>query len=159
MKRFLPHLLAVYFVLQLAIPGYFVYRHYNTLNTGESYQFEVRPYDPYDPFRGRYVALSTTISLNSPDGEYALLGKDANGYAKIVSWQAQKPPEGQYIRNPQLDRYYMNEKMAPEAERLQREMDVKNDSMYLLVKVKNGHYVIQGLYLNDIPIEQYIVQP
>lgn len=156
MKRWLTYLFAIYFVLQLAVPGYLVYRHYNTLSTGESYKFEVAPYDPYDPFRGRYVALGTAVSLYSYDGDYALLGKDADGYAEIVSWQYDKPTEGQYIKSPRLDRYYMNEKMAPEAERLQRELDVDDDMMYLLVKVKNGHYVIEGLYLNDIPIEQYI---
>ena len=50
----------------------------------------------------------------------------------------------------------MNEEMAPEAERIQRDLDLEKETMYLLVKVKNGDYVIQGLYINDIPIEQYI---
>jgi len=158
MRKFTVYLLFGYFILQLAVPGYFVYRHYNTLYTGESYKFEVAPYDPYDPFRGRYVALRTTLSLYSKDGEYALLEKDAAGYAVISGWQSQKPNDRQYVKNPELSRYYMNEKMAPEAERIQRGLDLDKDIIYLLVKVKNGDYVVQGLYINDVPIEQYITR-
>lgn len=75
MRKFTLYMLIGYFILQLAVPGYFVFRHYNTLYTGESYKFEVAPYDPYDPFRGRYVALRPTLSLYSADGEYAVLEK------------------------------------------------------------------------------------
>ena len=156
MRKFTVYLLAGYFILQLAVPGYFVYRHYNTLYTGESYKFEVAPYDPYDPFRGRYVSLRPTISLYSTDGAYGLLEKDSDGYAVISEWQVQKPKTGQYVKNLQLGRYYMNEKMAPEAERIQRNLDLEKETIYLLVRVKNGDYVIEGLYVNDISIEQYI---
>jgi len=158
MRKFTSYLLIGYFILQLAVPGYFVYRHYNTLYTGESYKFEVAPYDPYDPFRGRYVSLRSTLSLYSSDGEYAMLEKDSAGYAVISGWQSWKPQEGQYIKSPKLNRYYMNEKMAPEAERIQRGLDLDEDTIYLLVKVKNGDYVIEGLYINDVSIEQYIIQ-
>lgn len=155
MKKLTPYLLIAYFVLQLAVPAYFVFRHYNTLHTGESYKFEVAPYDPYDPFRGRYIALRPTLSLQSSGDEYILLEHDSNGFAVISGRQPQKPTSGQYVKNLQLNRYYMNEIMAPEAERIQRSL-TDTDSIYLLVKVKNGDYVIEGLYLNDIPIEQYI---
>jgi len=158
MRKFTSYLLIGYFILQLAVPGYFVYRHYNTLYTGESYKFEVAPYDPYDPFRGRYVSLRSSLSLYSSDGEYAMLEKDSAGYAVISGWQSWKPKEGQYIKSPKLNRYYMNEKMAPEAERIQRGLDLDEDTIYLLVKVKNGDYVIEGLYINDVSIEQYIIQ-
>lgn len=156
MKKYIPYLLAGYFFLMIAAPGYLVYRHYNTLRTGESYKVEVEPYDPYDPFRGRYVALSTSVPNNNGHGKYALLDKDSRGYAIITHFDEKTVENGVYVKNLRLDRYYMNEKMALEAERLQREMDLSGDSMYLLVRVKNGHYVIQGLYVNDITIEEYI---
>lgn len=156
MKKLTCWLITGYFILQLAVPGYFVYHHYDTLYTGESYKFDVAPYDPYDPFRGRYVSLSTTLSLYSSDGEYALLGKDSAGYAVINEWVSQKPTDKPYVKNLILNRYYMNEKMAPEAERIYRDLDLDKEKIYLLVKVKNGDYVIEGLYINDIPIEQYI---
>ena len=159
MKKARIYLLVTYFILQLSVPGYLLFRHYDTLHTGESYKFEVAPYDPYDPFRGRYVALQTEISLYSFDGPYAILRKDSNGYAIISKWQEQRPESEPYIKDPQLSRYYMNETMAPQAEQLQRTLDPATNTIYLLVKVKNGNYVIQGLYVNDIPIEQYLITP
>lgn len=158
MKKITFYILIGYFILQMAFPGYYIYRHYNTLYTGESYKFVVAPYDPYDPFRGRYVALRPELNISSANGRYVLLEKDAEGYAVIAGWQEHKPDRGQFAKDLQLERYYMNEKMAPEAERIQRNPDSPEDRFYLLVKVKNGDYVIQGLYINDIPIEEYITQ-
>ena len=157
MKKGVLYLLIGYFILQLAVPGYFVYRRYDTLRTGESYKFHVRPYDPYDPFRGRYVALMPDLDLSGREKQYALLERDSNGFARIARWSTEKPQDGQYVRNLRLDRYYMNEKMAPEAERVQRELDLERDVLHLLVKVKGGSYVIEGLYINDVPMEEYIV--
>lgn len=153
MKKPVWRLLIVYMVLLLLAPGYLVYRHYNTLITGEPYKFVVQPYDPYDPFRGRYVALQSELSW-SPE-PYSLLGRDDQGYAVITEASRDKPKEQDYAKNLRLSRYYMNEKMAPEAERLQRSL-AEEDILYLLVKVKNGNYVIEGLYLNDIRIEEHI---
>lgn len=154
MKKPLLYLLAAYLILLLLVPGYLICRHYNTLVTGEDYKFIVRPYDPYDPFRGRYVALQTEQSLFG-NQTYAMLERDALGYATIAGWSDSKPQGEAYVKNLQLDRYYMNERMAPEAERIQFNL-AESDQLYLMVKVKNGAYVIQGLYFNDIPIEQYI---
>ena len=52
MKKLVRALLLSYFILQLAVLGVFVYRHYDILRSGTPYQFDVAPYDPYDPFRG-----------------------------------------------------------------------------------------------------------
>lgn len=158
MKKISFYLLIGYFLLQLVFPGYFIYRHYNTLYTGESYKFAVEPYDPYDPFRGRYVALQPVFAVDDSEGRYAVLDKDGEGYAIITGWQEQRPVQGQFAKDLQLNRYYMNEKMAPAAERIQLNPAADQESFYLLVMVKNGDYVIQGLYINDIPIEEYIAQ-
>jgi uncharacterized membrane-anchored protein len=156
MKKPMLRILAVFILLQLLVPGYMVFRHYDTLITGEAYKFIVEPYDPYDPFRGRYVALSAEQNLYG-DGRYAMLAQDAEGYAIISGWSEEKPRDGAYVTDISLDRYYMNEAMAPEAERLQRDL-AETDRMYLLVKVKSGNYVIEGLYLNDVPIEQVLME-
>jgi len=147
-------LLACLIAVQILVPGYTIFRHYDTLTTGEGYKFIVRPYDPYDPFRGRYVSLRTEEMTYET---YAVLGRDAKGYASILPASGdEKPASGDYAKNLQLSRYYMNERMAPIAERIQFSMS-DSDIMYLLVMVKAGHYVIEGLYLNGEPIEQYIV--
>ena len=155
MKKPVLYLLTAYIALQLLIPGYMIFRYYDTLATGEDYKFVVAPYDPYDPFRGRYVALRAEQPMYGP-GNYALLNRDEQGYAVVSGWSETRPTGIAYVQNLSLNRYYMNEAMAPEAERIQRNL-ADTDSLYLLVKVKNGSYVIEGLYLNGIPIEQYII--
>jgi len=152
MKKPLLYLLTGFIALQIFVPGYIVFRHYDTLKTGDAYKFVVRPYDPYDPFRGRYVELRPVEQTYST---YAVLARDRQGYASISDSSDYKPLSGIYVKNLRLNRYYMNENMAPIAERIQRSLS-DNDFMYLLVRVKNGHYVIEGLYLNDTPIEQQI---
>jgi uncharacterized membrane-anchored protein len=149
-------LLIILILVQILVPGYMVYRHYDTLKTGEAFNFVVRPYDPYDPFRGRYVALRPVERTYQT---YVILWRDQDGYAEIAPIKINSPsevhPGSAYVKDLQLTRYYMNENMAPTAERIQRELS-DDDVMYLQVMVKNGHYVIEGLYLNGIPIEQYI---
>ena len=153
MKRSTLWILLIFFAAQILAPGYLVFRNYDTLRTGDPYKFIVQPYDPYDPFRGRYVELRP---VERTYYKYAALGRDEGGFATILSASDERPPySGVYAKNLRLNRYYMNESMAPIAERVQRDLS-ESDIMYLLVKVKRGHYVIEGLYLNDIPIELYI---
>ncbi len=159
MKKLVRALLLSYFILQLAVLGVFVYRHYDILRSGTPYQFDVAPYDPYDPFRGRYVALSPLLDLSQyPEDAYLLLERDTGGFASIKSWQLDRPQSGDYVQKLRLERYYMNEKLAPEADRIQRELDPQKDRLYLLVRVKSGSYVIEGLYLNGAPIEDVLTQ-
>ncbi|MDR1689903.1 MAG: GDYXXLXY domain-containing protein [Clostridiales bacterium] len=158
MKKPVLIVLAVYFALMLAFCSYTILLHYDTLQNGEDYKFSVIPRDPYDPFLGRYVELRTENRVPySFDGSvfYALLSKNSLGFAEVSEFTKEKPQSGAYAKNLRLERYYMNEKMAPEAEKVTMNPD-KYDSMYVLVKVKNGNYVIEGLYVDDVPIEDFI---
>jgi hypothetical protein len=56
-----------------------------------------------------------------------------------------------------VDRYYMEEKIAPKAENAYRE-NVNQNNTYIKTKVKNGSIVIEGLYINDMRIEDYVKQ-
>lgn len=146
---------AVYFVILLLLPVYSVFCHFDTLRTGEYYKIRVSPADPYDPFRGRYAAIRADISLYDHDNyyEYITLEKDAGGYAVNAVFH-KEPPEGSvYAKKMEITRYYMNEKMAPKADEIQRTAVTEGDDVYAYVAVKSGRYVIQGLYVNDVPIE------
>ena len=152
-KKILTGMLIGLIMLQLLVPGYMIYRNYDTLRTGEAFMFDVRAYDPYDPFRGRYVALRT---IERTYDTYAVLDRNADGFAVISSESGNEKPEtGIYAKNLKLDRYYMNENMAPIADRIPGNLN-EGDRLYLLVMVKNGHYVIEGLYLNGVAIEEHI---
>ena len=146
----------LYFALLLAVPGYLVIQHYTVLKTGRIFKFVVEPYDPYDPFRGRYVAIRVPALQNAGDGPYFLLAEDNKGFAYIAASQEEMPnnQEIPYVKNMNINRYYLNENAAPRVERLQRNLS-EDQTMYIQVAVKNGSYVIEGMYIDGIPVEEY----
>lgn len=63
MHRALPLLLlACLSLAQLAVPASIIWRHQAALNHGATLKFRTGLYDPYDPFRGRYVQLQLELS-------------------------------------------------------------------------------------------------
>jgi len=54
-----------------------------------------------------------------------------------------------------IDRYYMNEKLAPEAETLVQQVGSDKEA-YVTVRVKNGGMVISGLFIDGVAIEEII---
>lgn len=59
------------------------------------------------------------------DGRYGTIVVAADGFAKLEKVTEDKPTEGVYVKSKYrdnfvmpIDRYYMDEKMAPKAERL-----------------------------------------
>ncbi len=125
---------------------------------------------------------------------HALLEADAQGYASVKALAAEPPAGGtpyveirrwwggpDYRTNPEtkksekcgwrygltfpFDRYYMNEKAAPEAERLYREAqrasrsadpDEMTRDNYLVVRILNGEVVPVELYLNGKTVESQV---
>jgi uncharacterized membrane-anchored protein len=153
-----------------------------TLKNGKEFRFKTAPVDPYDAFRGKYVALNIDGSSGVPLEKgvkvrrgrkvYALIEEDEEGFTKIIKAVLDKPDNGDYIKAKILyqnaglnsaalkmpfDRYYMNEKNAPEAERAY----VKNSrrerqNAYVIVSVRSGHTVLKELYIADKPVLEFI---
>ena len=46
------------FAVQIAVPVYMIVNREKTLVLGKQFKFHTVPVDPYDAFRGRYVALA-----------------------------------------------------------------------------------------------------
>ena len=112
--------------------------------------------DPYDPFRGRYVALKAANVSAISTGKYATFITDTKGFVTEIEWSDTQPQKKPYIENLDLNRYYMNEHLAPRAEEIQRMLEPEGEKMYLHIKTKNGNYVIEGLYLEGIAIEEIV---
>lgn len=175
-------LFGVMVAAQLAVPFSMIASSEKTLQGGTAYKFRCGPVDPYDYFRGRYVALSfpdTTIDdwrgerFQQGDRAYALLDTGEEGFAKIVDVTSYPPATGDYLEvsayaglyeNAPLrvtlpfDKYFMNESDAPAAEQAYRSQSRTEENVYALVRVRNGRGVIDGLYIGDMPIEEYLHQ-
>ena len=157
-KLLLPALISI-IAIQLFVPVYRTINKYYILKAGEELKFRVNPVDPYDAFRGRYVSILSRQEV-SGNGKYGVVTVDSDGFAGIASISEKKPASGVYIKSNgrrrfslPVSRYYMDEKLAPQAEKLTRQ---GGQEAYVTVRVKNGVLVISGLYINGIAIEDII---
>jgi uncharacterized membrane-anchored protein len=166
-------------LVQLAVPASMIARRELTLHYGRQYRFQTAPVDPYDPFRGRYVALAlqATTAPTPPDIQltpgqqaYALLAEDAAGFATIASLSL-TPPGGntyfqttvKYVHDDRVhlaipfDRYYTDEHFAPTAERAywQHSRGETRDA-YITVRVREGLAVLEELYVAGKPVREFV---
>ena len=161
MKKFFLPLLIVTVIAQISVPVYQIADKYHVLKNGEEVKIKVAPIDPYDAFRGRYVSLWYDIDIDYEhrQGRYGILETDADGFATVKKVVSDKPESGLYIKsrdedyfNIPLDRYYMEETLAPEAEKqLSGEAEA-----YVTVRIKEDKAVVSGLYINGIRAEELL---
>jgi uncharacterized membrane-anchored protein len=166
-------------LVQLGVPASMLVRRERTLATGEVYRFKTQPVDPYDAFRGRYVALGfqvNEIDLPADHGfrrrqrAHAVLGAGDDGFAVIERLEHKRPAEGvsmpvrvRYVNGGKVnlrlpfDRYYLEESLAPEAEAAYRRHSsrTKQDA-YVTVRVRSGFAVLEELYVADKPILRFL---
>lgn len=169
---------AVLAVAQLAVPGSRLLLRELTLRTGARYRFQTAPVDPYDAFRGRFVSVRATADRAPFDGAqvpkhgtrvYVSVAEGEDGLARLTSAGTSRPASGDYIAARMagtissnevrvvlpLDRFYMNERLAPEAERAYRQSAGARDA-WLAVRVRRGMAVIEELYIGEKPIAEYL---
>lgn len=165
-------------VLQLLIPASMIGKREAALRHGTAYRFKTRPVDPHDPFRGRYVALQFEENSVKLEGEsveqgrklFAEVYEGEDGFAKLGKAGTDRPESGDYIKvraiyrsggslrvNLPFDRYYMNEKRAPEAERAYWGANRgTNRNTFAVVKVLDGMAVTEGLYIDGVHVLEYL---
>jgi uncharacterized membrane-anchored protein len=164
---------------QLAVPASMILRHERTLGSERVYLFRCAPVNPVDAFRGRYVALSFEQSrfegrvaeaLVPGSTAYATLDADDEGFASIVAVDETAPQDTDYLEvrirrrsereawlELPFDRYYMDESLAPEAERAYRDRSGSREA-WVTVHVRDGHAALEELYLDGLPIREFLEQ-
>lgn len=180
-KQLILGLFSFLVLLQISIPLGMIVKRESVLKTGEEFRFKTAPVDPYDAFRGRYVALEfEASSVSRPEGleldynqkVYAQIVVGENGFAEFSTISLTRPSKGKAymeaeasgypgekkvrLRLP-IDRYYMEETAAPAAEELyRRHSQRKAQDAYVVVRVKQGFAVIEGLYVGGQRIEDAV---
>lgn len=166
-------------LIQLITPLSMIIKRESVLKNGEQFKFKTAPVDPYDAFRGRYVALRIAednvpaprgILLSNGQSICAHIAVDEQGFAKLTTVTTSEPQGVSYIQakvryvsgnkvqlDLPIDRYYMEEKSAPTAERVYREYSRRDkQDAYVLVRVKDGFAVIEALYIGGKRIEDVV---
>ncbi len=174
-RRFRWPLFAVMVATQLAVPAWMIYARERVLRQGEVYRFRAEPVDPYDAFRGRYVALSlrgqrvpqlADAPLAHGEKAYVVLARGADGYAHFAAAQRAKPTTAGYLRltlvgldseglrfDLPFDRYYLNEHLAPAADAAFRQRTSGGRrAAWIDLRVLGGRGVIEELYIDGKPV-------
>ncbi len=167
---------------QLAVPLWMIAAREWTLHRGERLLFKVEPVDPYDAFRGRYVTLGIQedrwmhpAASNFIQGQTVFVSftNNADGFAvvkkvdavpgKSVSVKAQV---GYLVKGSSLslnypfNAFYLDEVLAPEAEKaMRRNWDPdqsESTKAHIAVRIWRGQSVIENLYLNNLPVVDYL---
>lgn len=161
MKKAIFAVLIAIIIVQILVPSYMIWEKYDVLKTGEEVKVVVRPFDPYDAFRGRYVSLwyDDGLSYEESLGKYGILELDENGFATVKKVVKEKPEGVLYLTSKSddyfympLDRYYMEENLAPKAEK----MLSGEKEAYVTIRIKGDRSVLSGLYVDGQPIEEIL---
>jgi len=172
-------------LLYLCFPFSLIFNQEKILTKGELHLFRSLPIDPYDAFRGRYVALSSDISGQLQDrngtwtyGEkaYVTFKSDSLGYAIVDKISISPPEHSDYLHlkvmrvteneifftpPENMQRYYMNEKLAPKAEQAYRDLNRRANrdqkaKAHLEVRIWKGECLIEDLYLDGMAVGEYL---
>ncbi|MBV6504643.1 MAG: hypothetical protein ILNGONEN_00193 [Syntrophorhabdaceae bacterium] len=172
-------LFAVLSVFQLAVPVWMIANREMTLRDGKSFRFRTAPVDPYDAFRGRFVALQVSPNFaprskseNFAENKkvFAQLDEDNEGFAKVIAVSTPRPVGSDYVTcrvnsftdslvylQFPFDRYYMDEHAAPAAEAAYREHSRREvQDVYVTVRVKDGNTVVEELFIAGMPIREFL---
>jgi uncharacterized membrane-anchored protein len=161
-------------LIQLAVPGWMIFQQEQVLKHGRVFKFQTAPVDPYDAFRGRYVALSFAAERTGNTGNFdyssrqklwVQIAADEKGFAKVARVSTE-PLAGDDVLiatsrwgglHFPFDRYYMDEKSAPEAETAYRANSRReHENAYATVRILNGRSALEELYIDDKPVREFL---
>lgn len=172
-------LLGLALLLQWLVPLSLIVGREQVIRNGTEVRMVVVPIDPSDPFRGRYVRINPQpegsgevvlpAGLKRGQTAYAVLTTDERGYARLERIVEARPESGLslkgLVRSPGsstldfgLDRYYLNEKLAPAAEALLRDRLQTESEVAVTIRLYKGRGVITGLTVDDQPVETVLAR-
>ncbi len=163
---------------QWAAPLSQIWTYEKVLAKGTLIKLKCTAPDPYDPLRGRYLAVRPNqreapvpagMELKQDTQVYAVLTTGADGFATITSLSLTPPASGDYVRVKSryvfnekalidwpFDRFYVNEKLAPEADKWFAENIRSVQGITAEVRVFNGRAVLEDLSLDGKPFREIL---
>lgn len=172
-------LLLLVFAVQFFIPAQIIHQQETTITTGTAYKFKTEPIDPSDPFRGKYITLNYEINSFQTEEKhwpyhadvFVYLKTDDEGFAAVravsktllntnehyIIAKSYSTYNGKLNFDLPFDRFYMNENKAYDAQTSVQEAQIDPlKTCYALVFIKNGCAVLNNVYINDTPIQQFV---
>jgi len=163
---------------QWLVPLTGIMQHEKTLAEGTLVKLKCSAPDPYDPLRGRFLAVRPEQrEVSVPEGAklqrgmlvYASLTTGTDGLARVSHLSVEPPTSGDFIRmksgyvnneKTQIEwpfsRFYLNEKLAPEADRWFAENIRSTQGIIAEVRVLNGRAVLADLSFDGKPFREIL---
>ena len=168
MKKLRPVLYVAAVLLIAGAVGWNMVRSEVALRRGTLHRMAIRAFDPHDPFRGRYLAFTMPReAAHSSLGRtfdrsvaYVTLKPGQEGRTVFDTLMAEPPAEGDYLKvslawvsggrfEPPFSRFYLNEALAPEAEKLLNQaLRDEHARAEILFRVHRGHAALVDLQID-----------
>ncbi len=178
---------AVAVAAQWLLPLAGIWQYERVIARGTTVRLECVAPDPYDPLRGRYLAVRPAEGrVPKPEG---MVGRDAvpvwatleagdDGLSRIKSlslepvsgptvirlvakwrlWEGQTSPETVFVEWP-FDRLYLNERLAPDADKLVTERFREGqDRPVAEVRLLDGRAVLTDVLVDGVSIREIVKQ-
>ena len=169
-------------VTQIWIPAAMIFSSEKTLEEGAAFKFKTAPVDPYDAFRGKYVALRfESAGFEPPAGElynrgesiYVSIQEDSEGFAAISAVSRLRPADPYFVKAQvkynygdsltiayPFEKYFLEEFSASRAEEIYRQANRgEKQEAYVLVRVSTkGDAVIENLIIGGIPLQVLLTE-
>lgn len=167
-------LFALLAAAQLAVPAYMIARQQITLREGRVFKLRTAPVDPYDAFRGRYVALRfdagslpSTEPWKQGQRAFAILGEGGDGFAKVERLVAEPAPGANDAipvtigwanrLNFPFERYYLEESVAPQAEKAYQTANRReSQNAWVTIRVRDAYAALEELFIEGKPIRDFV---
>lgn len=89
----------------ILVPVYVAVSSQNVLNNGKLYKFKPMAYDPFDPFRGKFLRVNyetnnirTKFDFEEGETAFVSIGVDEEGYAFFEEAFKTAPEKGDYLK-------------------------------------------------------------
>lgn len=156
---------------QLLVIGFLIFQYERALDKGKPVIIKAEFFDPYDPFRGRYVNLyPERIELTEEQQRLAkthpLLTAETNSKNELesVTLLKQVPQDDFYLKAPAkkrwraqwpFSRYYMQEDLAIKADS-QIVQQIRDGNVQIQFRMYKGIGVIEKVFIGNETLEEFI---
>lgn len=168
---------AAFAFIVLLIPMYLIFQSEEVLTNGHKHKIRLEGYDPFDPFRGKFLRLAfengipCDLNLVKGDVGFVLLEKDSTGYSHFSFVQKKRPSHSDYVEAKvmmvyggkaemdfdNLNKFFINEDKATEAEEILRDYtQMAPDKIHLTIRVLDGEARIEDIIVKAKTLLKYI---
>lgn len=163
-------------LLILSIPMYLMLNSERVLEDGYRHKIKLEAYDPFDPFRGKYLRINYDNNVSSEkmekgDNIYITLKKDSTGFSVFDQGTSTAPETDDYFKSKVLSsyggntrfktdnisKYFINEDKAKKAEDIMFDYQRNHpDSIYVAIRVLDGEIRLEDIFIEETPLLEFI---